>query len=70
MPKKIISFALSKKNIEKLDKTSKALGMSRSKLMEFLIDKGFQFPEEVANDLEEISKLQEKTKEKIEKGAE
>jgi len=67
MPKKIISFALSEKSIEKIDKTSKALGMNRSELIEFLVSKGFQFPEEVVVNLNEISKLQEETKEKIKK---
>jgi hypothetical protein len=67
MPKKIISFALSEKSIEKIDKTSKALGMSRSELIEFLVSKGFQFPEEVVANLNKISRLQEETKEKIKK---
>jgi len=65
MPKKIISFALSEESVEKIDKTSKALGMSRSELIEFLVSKGFQFPEEVEANLNEISKLQQETKEKI-----
>lgn len=67
MPKKIISFALSEESVEKIDKTSKALGMSRSELIEFLVSKGFQFPEEVASNLNEISKLQQEIKEKITK---
>lgn len=67
MPKKIISFALSEKSIKKINKTSKALGMSRSELIEFLVNKGFQFPKEVMDNLNEISKLQEETKERIEK---
>jgi metal-responsive CopG/Arc/MetJ family transcriptional regulator len=67
MPKKIISFSLSEKSVRKIDKTSKALGMSRSQLIEFLINKGFQFPEEIVNNLNEISKLQAETKERIEK---
>ena len=65
MPKKIISFTLSEKSIEKIDKTSKALGVSRSQLIDFLISKGFQFPEDVENKLNEISKLQEETKARI-----
>jgi len=65
MPKKIISFALSEESVEKIDKTSKALGMSRSKLIEFLVSKGFQFPEEVVSNLNKISKLQEEAKERI-----
>jgi hypothetical protein len=65
MPKKIISFALSEESVEKIDKTSKALGMSRSQLIEFLVRKGFQFSEEVVSNLNEISKLQEEAKERI-----
>lgn len=67
MPKKITSFTLSEKSIEKIAKTSKALGVSRSELIEFLISKGFQFPEDVESNLNEISKLQEETKAKIRK---
>jgi len=67
MPKKIVSFALSEESVEKIDRTSKALGMSRSELIEFLVDKGFQFPEGVVANLNEISKLQEETKERIKK---
>lgn len=65
MPKKIISFALSDKSIEKIDKTAKALGMSRSELIEFLIEKGFHFSEDVEATVNKISKLQEQAKEKI-----
>lgn len=65
MPKKIVSLSLSEKSIEKIDKTSKALGMSRSELMEFLIEKGFQFPRGVERNIEEISRMQEETKNEI-----
>ena len=67
MPKKIISFALSEESVDKIAKTSKALGMSRSELIEFLVNKGFQFPEEVVANLNEISKLQEETRARIKK---
>jgi len=67
MPKKIVSLALSEKSIEKIDKTSKALGMSRSELMDFLIEKGFQFPKGVEDNIEEISRIQEETKNAIRK---
>jgi len=67
MPKKIISFALSERNIEKINKTSKALGMSRSELIEFLIEKGFHFSEEIKTNVDQISRLQEETKERIKK---
>jgi hypothetical protein len=67
MPKKIVSFTLSDESVSKIDKTSKALGMSRSGLMEFLVSKGFQFPNDINTDLDEISRLQKKTKETIEK---
>lgn len=67
MPKKIISFALSEKSIEQIDKTSKALGMSRSELIELLIKKGFHFSEEIEASVNKISELQKKTKERIQK---
>lgn len=67
MPKKIVSFALSDESVSKINKTSKALGMSRSELIEFLVSKGFQFPDDVKTDLDEISRLQKKAKKIIEK---
>lgn len=63
--KKIISFTLSEGNIEKIDKTSKALGMNRSELIELMLEKGFTFSEEVEGTLSNISKLQKEAKEKI-----
>jgi hypothetical protein len=66
MTKKIISFTLSEQSIEKVDKTSKALGMNRSELIEFMLDKGFNFSEEVTSTLSDISKMQEQAKKKIE----
>jgi len=66
MPKKIVSFALSDESVSKINKTSKALGMSRSELIEFLVSKGFQFPDDVKTDLDEISRLQKKAKKNIE----
>ena len=65
MPKKIVSFTLSEKSIEKIDKTSKALGVSRSELIEFMIGKGFHFSSDVQATIDKISELQENTKEKI-----
>lgn len=65
MPKKIVSLALSEKSVEKIDKTSKALGMSRSELMEFLIKKGFHFADGVEENIREISRMQEETKKTI-----
>ena len=62
MPKKIISLALSDDAIEKMESASKALGMSRSEYVDLMMKKGFHFSEEV----EEISALQAKVKEKIE----
>ncbi len=65
MPKKIVSFTLSEQSIDKVDKTSKALGMNRSELIEFMLEKGFTFSKEVEATLSDISKLQEDTKKKI-----
>lgn len=67
MSKKIVSFALSKGALKKLNKTSKALGISRSKLLEFMIEKGWHFPDEVQEAVDEISKLQKRASAKIEK---
>jgi len=67
MPKKIVSFALSQKSVEKIDETSQALGMNRSELIEFLVSKGFDFPEDVKANLDQITLLQKETKEKIRK---
>jgi hypothetical protein len=62
MPKKIASFALSEEAIKKMENASKALGMSRSEYLDMMIKKGFHFSEEI----QEISKLQERVKEKME----
>jgi len=70
MPKKIVSFTLSEKTVEKIDKTSKAVGMSRSELLELMISKGFHFPKDTAATLDKISKLQTKMKEEIKKKGE
>lgn len=66
MPKKIVSFTLTEKSIEKIDKTSKALGVSRSELIDFMIEKGFHFSNDVQARIDKISELQEETKEKME----
>jgi metal-responsive CopG/Arc/MetJ family transcriptional regulator len=68
MTKKIISFTLSEQSIEKVDKTSKALGMNRSELIEFLLAKGFTFSKEVDETLTNISQLQDKAKKEIQEG--
>ena len=65
--KKVISLTLSEENISKIDKTSKALGMNRSELIELIMEKGFTFTQEVETTLGDISKLQEEAKEKIQK---
>lgn len=65
MPKRIISFTLSEKTVEKMDKTSKAIGMSRSELLELMISKGLHFPEETSATLDQISELQAKMKSEI-----
>lgn len=62
MTKKIVSLALSEEAISKMNNTSKALGMSRSEYIDLMVKKGFHFSEEV----QEISKLQKKIKDKME----
>ena len=54
----MVSFALSHESIESLDKASKALGVSRSELIEIMIKKGWHFPKEVEDAVNQISKLQ------------
>ena len=66
MPRKIVSLSLSEEAINKLEDTSKALGMSRSEYIDLMIKKGFHFDEEI----QKISELQEKIRGKIEGGAE
>lgn len=61
MPKKIASFALSEEAIEKMDNASKALGMSKSEYVDMMLKKGFHFTDEI----QEIAKLQDKVKKKI-----
>ena len=67
MRKKIVSFTLSEKTVENIDKTSKAIGMSRSELLELMINKGLHFPEAASATLDKITELQAKMKEEIEK---
>ena len=65
LSKKVVSLALTERSIEKLDKTSKALGVSRSELIELMISKGWKFPKEVQDVVNEISSLQEKVRSSI-----
>lgn len=60
MPKQIISFSLSESAIGILDKTSKALGKSRSEFVEWIITEGFKFTPAIEAKIEAISQLQEK----------
>lgn len=46
--------------------TSRALGVSRSELIEFMIEKKFHFSKDVQTAINKISELQKETKEKIE----
>jgi hypothetical protein len=61
MPKKIVSFALSKEAIKKIDDTANALGMSKSEYVDMMVKKGFHFSAEV----EEISSIQKRIKKKM-----
>ncbi len=65
--KKVISFTISEENIERIDRTSKALGMNRSELIELIVQKGFTFSDEVEAKLGDITKMQQEAKEKIQK---
>ena len=61
-----MSVALSEASISKLETTSKALGMSRSELLEHMIQKGWNFSEELETIVDAIMELQNKVKIKIE----
>lgn len=63
MTKRIISFTLSEDAIKKLDRASKALGLSRSEYIDMMVKKGFHFSDEVM----EITKKQQELKKKIER---
>jgi metal-responsive CopG/Arc/MetJ family transcriptional regulator len=70
MAKKILSVTLSEETTKKVDRTSKALGMSRSEFVEIMINKGFEFSKEALDSTQEISKLQDKAKNKIQQAQE
>jgi predicted DNA-binding protein len=59
MPKTIVSFSLSDEVIEALDKTSKALGISRSQFIELIIEKALSSSEAIDLTVDKIAKLQE-----------
>jgi len=65
MTKKIVSFTLSKESIEKIEKASKALGMSKSELIEFLVSERFPLTKEVKDTLDQIEILQKDAQEKL-----
>jgi len=66
VPKKIVSIALSEESITKLKETSKALGKNRSELIDYMIQKGWNFSDEVNEALNSIKKLQNKIEREIE----
>ena len=66
MPKKVVSVALSQESISRLESTSKALGMSRSELLEYMIQKGWNFSKELESIVDTIMDLQDKVKIKFE----
>lgn len=66
MPKKVVSVSLSKESIKRLEGVSRALGMSRSELLEYMIQKGWNFSEELESIVDTIMDLQDKVKIKFE----
>ena len=60
--KKVVSIALSEESVIQLDETSKALGWSKSELVDYMITKGWNFPDEVMETLELIKNLQKQNK--------
>lgn len=63
--KKVVSLTLPEETVEKIDRTSRALGLNRSELVALLIEKGFDFPDDVLASVREISKLQKEATEKV-----
>ena len=66
MVKKVISFSLDENTIKKLNTESKALGLNRSELVEYMLQKGWHFSKDMEDSVNEIAKLQEKAKTHLE----
>jgi len=66
MIRKVISFSLEESTVKKLDTESKALGLNRSELVEYMLQKGWHFSKDVEDSANEIAKLQEKAKKHLE----
>jgi len=62
--KKVVSFSLDEGTIRKLDSEAKAFGMSRSELLEFMLQRGWHFSKDMEETASRISELQEKAKKK------
>jgi len=67
MPKKIVSYTLSKRNVDRIESTSKALGLSRSELVDLMIERGFHYSGDIKSEVGKISRLQKDTEEKLRK---
>ena len=65
MPKKIVSVALSEESYTKIEETSKALGMNRSELIEYMIKQGWHFSDELIDLVEQIKQLQSEADSKL-----
>lgn len=68
MGKKVVSFNLSEKSYNLVTDTAKALGISRSEVMEDFIQ-SYEFPIAVQELVKEISELQEKAYNIVLKGS-
>jgi hypothetical protein len=65
MPKKVVSIALTEDSFEKIEETSKALGMSRSELIEYMIQQGWYFSDELVELVDKIKSLQQKANKEL-----
>lgn len=65
MPKKIVSVALSEESYDKIEQTSKALGMNRSELIEYMIKQGWHFSDEILELVDKIKSLQSQAEKKL-----
>ena len=65
MGKRVLSVNLTEESCVKVDTTSKALGMSRSELIEHMIKKGWHFSDEIIEMVDKIRAMQKLASQEI-----
>ena len=63
--KERITITLRRELLDELDRFATALGMSRSELIEFLLNESFRLGEEIQKTVNKITKLQKEAKGKL-----